>query len=127
MTEAPTSATRDRANRIPGDTSCSCDDGSTIADSITGTETVRFSTGIGANQVIATDDGGCALTCDVSQNTVDCQGATCQYDGFRATISTDVYTVVGSELNEVVLVDVAIDSGPTCQCVQTGNVLVRAP
>ena len=110
-----------------GDMICSCDDGSTVVDSVDGTQTVRFSAGIAANQVIATDDDGCALTCDVSQSTVNCQGATCQYDGAHATITSDVYTIVGDELNEISLAVVAIDGGPTCQCVQSSGVLVRAP
>ena len=109
-----------------GQMNCTCDDGSVVSDAVDGTETETFSAGLKADQVVATDADGCALTCDVYNNTVACHAATCQYEGARATISSDVYSLVGNELNEVSLAEVAIDGGPTCQCTQTGGVLVRA-
>jgi hypothetical protein len=101
-----------------------CDDGTSFDIDADGTETETFTPGSQANEVVATDNGGCPITCTVSGNTATCSGGeTC--DG--VTITSDVYTFVGGKLHEVASGAVVLDDGTQCQLTAPASVLVRVP
>jgi hypothetical protein len=101
-----------------------CSDGTSFDVLADGTETETFTLGSQPGEVVATDDGGCAVTCAVSQKTATCWGGeACN----GATITADVYTLVGDKLHEVASGSVELDDGTLCQFGAPASILVRIP
>ena len=109
-----------------GTTSFVCSDGTTFSGSAQGTETETFTAGAQADELLATDDGGCTATCVVSQDVAMCHSASAC---MGATISSDVYTLSGGKLSESgVAAQVVLSDGTTCQLSSVDDgVLTRVP
>ncbi len=104
-------------------TSFVCEDGSSFDLSADGTESETFTGGSRANEIVATGGNGCAITCSVSGQTATCFGGEA-CDG--ATITTDVYTLLGDKLHEVASGSVVLDDGTSCEFFSPVGVLARA-
>jgi hypothetical protein len=102
--------------------SFTCDDGSTFQISNNGTETETFTAGTQANEIIASSDNGCPITCAVSGQTATCASSEA-CDG--VTLTSDVYTLVGNQLHEVFGGSAQLDDGTTCQFTAPASVLDR--